>query len=116
MFPDSLARLTTTQTTPDSYQIVDIDSKELFQYPFAYMSEPGYLNLLPADVKNLREYLDRGGFLLMDDFRGNQYDNSQFENMQLQMKKLYPDRELRPVPASHSIFHMLFDLNPAAML
>jgi len=116
MFPDSLARLTTTQTTPDSYQIVDIDSKELFQYPFTYMSEPGYLNLLPADVKNLREYLDRGGFLLLDDFRGNEFDNSQFENMLQQMKKVYPDREIKRVDASHPIFHAFFDIDPKEML
>ena len=75
MLPISLSRLTTTYTTADSYQIVDVDSKELFQYPFAYISEPGYLNLLPGDAKNLREYLDRGGFLLLDDFRGNDFDN-----------------------------------------
>jgi hypothetical protein len=116
MFPTSLARLTTTQTDPDSYQIVDIDSKDLFLYPFVYISEPGYLNLLPADVKNLREYFDRGGFMLLDDFRGNEYDNSQFENMKQQMRKVFPDRELSPVPGSHPIFHALFDLNPKDML
>ena len=116
MFPTSLGRLTTTQTTPNSYQLVDIDSKELFQYPFIYMSEPGYLNLLPADIKNLREYLDRGGFLLMDDFRGNEYDNSQFENMARQMNRLFPDRQMEPVGASHPIFHTFYDLSPSDML
>src|SRR5437763_15378093 len=116
MFPTSLSRLTTTYTTPDSYQIVDVDSKDLFQYPFIYMSEPGYLNLLPADVKNLREYLDRGGFLLMDDFRGNEFDNSQWENMQMQMKKLFPDREIAPVPPSHAILQMLSAIHTKHML
>jgi hypothetical protein len=116
MFPTSLARLTTTDTGPESYQLVDIDSKDLFLYPFIYMSEPGYLNLLPADVKNLREYLDRGGFLLLDDFRGNENDTSQWDNMRQQMKKVYPDREIRPVPASHAIFHTAFDLSPKDML
>jgi hypothetical protein len=116
MFPTSLSRLTKAYTTPDSYQIVDVDSKELFEYPFIYMSEPGYLNLLPGDVKNLREYLDRGGFLLMDDFRGNEVDNSQFQNMRAQIKKLFPDRELQTIPASDPIFHLFFDLEPHNML
>jgi hypothetical protein len=115
-FPDSLMRLTRTHTTSESYQIVDIDSKELFQYPFVYMSEPGYLDLRPADVKNLREYLDRGGFLLMDDFRGNEFDMSQFDNMKQQMRKLFPDRELAVVPPNHVIFHLFFDLNSKDML
>ena len=116
MLPASLERLTTIHTTPDSYQIVDIDSKELFQYPFAYVSEPGYLNLLPGDVKNIREYLDRGGFLLLDDFRGNELDNSQFVNMETQLRKIFPERELEPVSPKHPIFHMVFDLNPLDML
>jgi len=116
MFPTSLGRLTTTDTDFNSFQIVDIDSKELFKYPFVYMSEPGFLNLLPADIKNLREYLDRGGFLLMDDFRGNEFDNSQFENMHEQMQKLFPDREMAPVPSTHPIFHSFYDIDPKNML
>jgi hypothetical protein len=116
MFPTSLGRLTTVYTTPDSFQLVDIDSPEIFQYPFVYMSEPGYLNLLPGDIQNLREYLDRGGFLLMDDFRGNEVDNSQFENMRQQMKKLFPDRELQLVPPNHPIFHLFYDLDSINML
>jgi hypothetical protein len=116
MLPISLSRLTTMYTTADSYQIVDVDSKELFQYPFAYISEPGYLNLLPGDAKNLREYLDRGGFLLLDDFRGNDFDNEQFVNMEEQLRRIYPDRELEPVNPAHPIFHTVFDLNPAEML
>jgi hypothetical protein len=115
MFPASLERLTRAYTTPDSYQLVDIDSPELFQYPFIYMSEPGYLNLLPGDLKNLREYLDRGGFLLLDDFRGNERDMSQFENMKQQMKKLFPDRELKLLPPQHPIFHVFFDLESDQM-
>jgi Domain of unknown function (DUF4159) len=116
MFPTSLGRLTLTDTDFNSFQIVDIDSKELFQYPFVYMSEPGYLDLRPADVKNLREYLDRGGFLLMDDFRGNEFDNSEFENMRFQLKKVFPDRDLLPVPATHAIFHSFYDIDPKNML
>jgi len=117
MFPATLGRLTLTDTDFNSFQIVDVDSKELFKYPFVYMSEPGYLDLLPADVKNLREYLDRGGFLLMDDFRGNpELDMSQYDNMRYQMKKVFPDREIQPVPPNHAIFHSFYDINPKNML
>jgi hypothetical protein len=116
MFPASLGRLTLAYTDENSYQLVDIDSKELFDYPFVYMSESGYLNLLPADVRNLREYFDRGGFLLIDDFRGNEFDNSQFENTILQMRKVFPDREIKPVPATHPIFRLFFNVDPQNML
>jgi len=111
MLPDALSRLTAVHTDPDDYQIVDIDSKEIFKYPFAYMSEVGFLDLQPADVKNFREYLDRGGFVLVDDFRGNELDNSEMENFIVQLKKLYPDRNLEPIPASHPIFSAFFDVD-----
>jgi len=116
MFPDNLGKLTMVTTDPNSYQIVDIDSKELFQYPFVYMSEPGFLDLLPGDVKNLREYFDRGGFLLMDDFRANERNPSQYLNMQEQMAKVFPDRTIEVVSANHPIFHTFFDLDPKDMV
>src|SRR5262249_55264846 len=96
--------------------IVDIDSKELFKYPFIYMSEPGYLDLWPDDVKNLREYFDRGGFLLMDDFRGNERNMTQYENMAHQMAKVFPDRQIESVNADHPIFHAFYDIDPKDML
>jgi hypothetical protein len=116
MLPDALARLTNVHTTKESYQLVDIDSKELFKYPFVYLGEPGLIDLLPDDVRNLREYLDRGGFILVDDFRGNAEDNSHMENWVFQLKKLYPDRELTPLTGSHPIFHIFFDIDPTNML
>jgi len=116
MFPDNLGKLTMVATDPDAYQIVDIDSKELFQYPFIYMSEPGFLDLLPDDVKNLREYFDRGGFLLMDDFRANAERPEQYLNMQAQMAKVFPDRTIDVVSANHPIFHTFFDLDPKDMV
>jgi hypothetical protein len=115
MLPTALQRLTYVHTTPESFQIVDIDSKELFDYPFVYMSEPGFLDLQPLDLKNLREYLDRGGFLLMDDFRGNEFDMSQWNNMQQQMMMLYPNRAIERVPPTHAIFHSFYDLDPSNM-
>jgi hypothetical protein len=115
MLPDALARLTNVRTTRESFRIVDIDSEELFKYPFVYMSEPGYLDLYPDDVKNLREYLDRGGFILVDDFRGNPSDMHEMDNFVVQLKKLYPDRNLEPVPPSHAIFHSFFEVDPVGL-
>ena len=116
MLPDALSRLTKVHTTRESYQIVDIDSKELFKFPFVYLAEPGLLDLLPEDVKNLREYLDRGGFLFIDDFRGNERDNSEMENLIVQLQKLYPDRNLVPLPRTHLIFSSFFETDPTNML
>jgi hypothetical protein len=116
MFPGLLGRLTGVHSDKESYQLVDIDSKELFQYPFAYLAEPGYLDLRPKDAANLREYLDRGGFLLIDDFRGNEADNSEFENLVAQMLKVYPDRQIVPLSPTHPIFHIFYEIDAQKML
>ena len=50
----------------------DLDSPEIFKYPFLYFSEPGFMDLTDEEVKNLREYFNRGGFAMFDDFRGRQ--------------------------------------------
>ena len=106
LFSSFVEKVTRVSTASAGFQIVDIDSKELFKYPFAYMCEPGYLELLPDDVKNLREYLDRGGFILVDDFR----QRWTLENLIVQMKKVYPDREIVPLELEHEIFHTFYDM------
>src|SRR5262249_9150878 len=75
MFPTIVAEVTNIKTSATAYEIVDIDSPKLFKYPFAYLCEPGYLQLNAKDVVNLREYLDRGGFLLIDDLRTALYSS-----------------------------------------
>ncbi len=95
-FPAFLKEVTRVHTQSSAYQIVDIDSPELFKYPFAYLCEPGYLDLNKKDAGNLREYLDRGGFVMVDDFRGSRH----LENLVRQMKKVYPNRGIARHEAS----------------
>lgn len=110
-FPAFLKAVTNIHTAGAAHVIVDIDSPDLFKYPFAYMSEPGYLELNPKDVENFRQYLDRGGFVLVDDFRGYRH----LENLILQMKKVYPDRELVQLDISHPIFRSFYAIESLDM-
>lgn len=121
--PQILNEVTAVHTGPASYQIVDLDSPELFKYPFAYLCEPGYLELTPKDAANLREYLDRGGFLLVDDFRTADYSPQGgargFEDdiavFRTEMKKVYPDRDFVHLDLSDPIFHSFFDVKSLDM-
>ena len=88
-------------------KIVDINSKELFHYPFAYMLEVSRLILTEAEAKNLREYLLRGGFILVDDFHGGR----QWKQFHKQFKKIFPKREPVDIPISHPLFHCFYDIN-----
>jgi len=120
-FPTVLGEVSNIKTSPTSYKIVDIDSPELFKYPFAYLSEPGYLDLKPKDTANLREWLDRGGFLLVDDFRtattsqGGGGPKEDIANFRTQMKKIYPDRDFVRLDISDPIFNTFYKIESLNM-
>ena len=88
--------------------IFSFDDPNLFKYPFAYMCEVGYMDMSDAEIQGLREYLLRGGFLLVDDFRGAQ-DMSVF---QYYLKRALPEAEfqMKPLDASHPIFNCFFSI------
>jgi len=111
LFPSVLGEVTSIHTTAMSYQIVDIDSPELFKFPFAYLCEPGFLELTSKDAANLREYLDRGGFVMVDDFRGYR----DLEHLCQQMKLVYPDRDIVPLDIHHPIFHSFYEIETLDM-
>ena len=87
--------------------IVSFDTPEVFRYPIAYLCEVGFLDLSETEVVNMREYLLRGGFLIVDDFRGER----ELDNFRSQMRLVFPDRQLEEIPRTHAIFTCLYD-NP----
>ena len=89
-----------------SYRIVELSSDEIFDYPFAYVSEPGEMALTDQEVKNLREYIDRGGFILMDDFDGA----IQIATMRSQVLRAFPDRSFIELGIDHQFFNVHFKL------
>jgi hypothetical protein len=111
LFPTFVKGVTGIDARSDAYQIVDIDSPDLFKFPFTYMCEPGYLNLNDKDTENFREYLDRGGFVLVDDFRGPRH----LDNLVREMKKVYPDREITRLDISEPIFRSFYEIESLEM-
>ena len=87
-------------------KVLTFDDDEIFKYPFIYACEIGYLTLSEAEVNNLREYLLRGGFLMVDDFRWH----SEWSNWLREIRRVLPDSEMRQLQVNHPIFHCFFDL------
>lgn len=92
-------------TGPAGGAIVDIGSKDLFNYPVSYMCEPGFWTQSDKEAANLRAYLLKGGFIIFDDFRGNDWTN--FES---QTHRILPDAKFVDLELSHPIFHAFFDI------
>ena len=88
-------------------KIISVGSPALFNYPFAYILEVGTLNLTNAEAANLREYLLRGGFIMVDDFHGGQ----EWRHFYRQFKKIFPQREPEDIPIAHPLFHCFFDID-----
>jgi hypothetical protein len=103
-FSYRLQQLTSLKVNPDPI-ILRLTAPELFDYPFLYMIEPGRLYFSDEDVTALRRYLLNGGFLMVDDFWGDQWDNF-YE----QIKRVFPEREPQELPISHEIFRCVYQL------
>ncbi|MGE0812517.1 MAG: DUF4159 domain-containing protein [Vicinamibacterales bacterium] len=88
--------------------ILTLDDPDLFNYPVAYMSEPGFWTLEDAEVAGLRAYLAKGGFVIFDDFR-----QEHWYNFEQQMRRVLPAQTLVELTADHPIFHAFFEIDPA---
>jgi len=111
-FPDAdlnfsyrLQQLTALEVAPDA-KVLELTDEALFDYPFIYLIEPGRMYLEEAEVVALRRYLLNGGFLMVDDFWGEDEWANFYENI----KRVFPDREPRELPLEHEIFHCVYDL------
>ena len=104
-FSFRLQQLTSIKVNPEPI-VLTLTDPRLFDYPFIYIVEPGYLEFSEDEVKSLRHYLDNGGFLMVDDFWGDR----EWYNFDDQMQRVFPDRNWQEVPLKHEIFHCVYDL------
>ena len=111
-YPDSdlnlswrLMQMTSLRVDPDG-RVIDLIDPELFNYPWIYIAEPGGLEFTDEEVPILRKYLHNGGFLMVDDFWGDE----QWQNFYEQMKRVFPEREPEELSMEHPVFHSVFDL------
>src|SRR5581483_1334007 len=94
-------------------QVVDLDgSGEVNNWPMLYAVEVGHWALPDDQAAELREFLLRGGFLMVDDFHGDQpYHNvpSEWQVFLASMNKVFPDRPIVDIETSDPIFHTVYD-------
>lgn len=105
VFVQGVRRLTRIHTRSVE-EIIDVDSDEIFNWPWIYAVEVGGWELSEAQAKRLREYLDRGGFLMVDDFHGS-YEWAAF---MASLRRIFPDRQVIDIDDASPIFHILYDL------
>jgi len=85
------------------------DFDDMCRNPFVFMTSEGHFKLKPEEEKNMREFLERGGFILADDCVYWGKEDRFFQSYNKLMNKLSPDNPMRKIPYDHEIFHIYYD-------
>jgi hypothetical protein len=101
-----LAAVTNMSSHLDESSIMSFSDPELFKFPVAYICEPGPWSMSDTDVTNLRAYLRKGGFLIVDDFPREAWDN-----FDMQFSRVFPEGRWLALDETHPIFHSFFEIN-----
>jgi hypothetical protein len=109
-FNKLLSNLSTTRTRHDGSVILRLEDPELFKFPIAYLSEPGFWYPSEAAVQNLRKYLQKGGFVIFDDFEGEH-----IYNLAEQMQRVLPGMRLYKLDEKHTIFDTFYRVKSIEM-
>src|SRR5579871_3350785 len=89
-------------------QVVELDGgDDVYNWPMMYAVEVGHWSLPDDQAAQLREFLLRGGFLMVDDFHGTR----EWQIFINSMSKVFPDRPIEDLPNNDPLFHTLFDLD-----
>ena len=88
-------------------QPVNFDEGDQYDWPWLYAVEVGHWDLTDSQAKAMREFLDRGGFFMCDDFHGSE----EWEVFTRSMHKVFPDKQIVEIEDRDAIFHTIYDLD-----
>lgn len=100
-----LQEITILRPQMDCGAIYAFGEPESFKYPIAYVSEPGFWTMDEAELKGIRDYVAKGGFIIFDDFFEQDWYN--FEE---RWREAFPDLQLQPIPRTHALFDAFYDI------
>jgi hypothetical protein len=83
--------------------VADVAADAIFDYPILFMTGHGNVHFADAELVRLRRYLERGGFLHVDDNYGLD------ESWRRECARLFPESPLVALPADHEIYHIYYD-------
>jgi hypothetical protein len=99
-------QLMTSMKVDPNGRFLNLTDRELADYPFIYMVEPGGLELTDEEVVALRRYLLNGGFLWLDDFWGER----EWQNMADVFKRVFPERDFVELSLTNALYRGVFDI------
>jgi hypothetical protein len=106
-FAQAIRRLTRIQARSVEQPVNLDEGDEVYNWPWLCAGEMGDWMLTDAQAAKLREYLLRGGFLMLDDFWGAE----EWDRFEESMQRVFPDRPIVEIDNADAIFHTIYDLD-----
>ena len=101
-----LRRLTRIDA-PAPLNVVNIDDDRIYDYPWIYAVGVNTWAFSDEEAKRLREYLARGGFLMVDHFHGE----DDWARFMAGMLQVLPDAVVEDIPDADAIYHDLYSID-----
>lgn len=86
----------------ERYNDVQLGSRDIHNYPFLFLTGHGNITVNDAEMQNLRNYLENGGFLYVDD----DYGLDPYVRPVLQ--SIFPEEQFFELPANHPIYNLVY--------
>ena len=83
----------------------------LRKFPLIYMLEVGGMNLSDEEVEGLRGYMDAGGFVIVDDFWGDE----EWDVFEWNMRRVYPERQFVDITLDHPLYSAYYTIDHVEM-
>jgi Domain of unknown function (DUF4159) len=92
-----------------------LDDPDLFKYPVAYIIEVSWWTLTDRQAAALRAYIQKGGFVIVDDFKATgDFGSPGWDPFEANMQRVIPGARFLEMPASHPVFHCFFEVEGLA--
>jgi hypothetical protein len=111
-FSAALRRLTRVHARSVEQPVNLDEGDDVFHRPFLCAGEMGDWLLTDAQARPLREYLLRGGFLLLDDFWGT----PEWARFMESMARVFPDRTIVEIPEDDPSLRVVFTIREKLLI
>ena len=97
-------------------KIVSFDNlQEVTKYPFLFMTGENHYSFKKGEKENLKKYIERGGFLLMDDCVVGSGGDFFYQSSYVLLEEVFGKDSVKRIPREHEVFHNIYDLGDTGL-
>lgn len=103
---NSLVEYTTLKVDTQE-KVISLESQEIFNYPFCYISGHKLVQFTAKEKSNFEKYVNNGGFVFADDCN-HDIDGLFARSFEEQMKQCFGKNALKKIPNNHRLYSSFF--------